>query len=860
MQFEMTLKNDWHIQSSLQTTASGEEISIPGFDIAAWYPTDVPKTVLAALTENGVYENPYFGLNLKKIDAAPFKKSWWYRKEFELPAGQAKQQALLLFDGINYSANIWLNGKQIGSANDVTGPYRRFEFNISENVGCGKNVLAVQVVPPRPGDFTTGFVDWNPPPPDRNMGIFRGVKIRCNNGVSVANSYIAAKVNTDTLQQASLTITTELTNHLDQAVSGVLRGKIDDIELEKQVTLAPQKSRKIEFGPDAFSQLKLAEPRLWWPNHLGEPNLYTMNLSFHFRGKISDRQTVTFGIRRVDDYFNEDGHRGFKINGRKILIKGGGWTDDLFLHDSPEDLQVQIQYVKHANLNAIRLEGFWGRNQTLYDLCDRYGILIMVGWSCQWEHEEHLGKVCDEKYGGVLAPEEMDLISRSFQDQVIWLRNHPAIFVWTVGSDKLPKPELEQKYADILRNYDTTRPYLISTGGVGSEKGVIVDVDLVSEISGSSGMKMLGPYACTPPVYWHTDRELGGAYGFNTETGPGAQPPILASIKKMIPENHLWPIDEVWHYHCGTGVFGTLDRFLHALNRRYGETTNVAQFARKAQVMNYELMRPMFEAFQANKFVATGVIQWMLNSAWPEMYWQLYDTFLMPNGAYYGAKKACAPLHLLYRYGFEDIFIVNDFLKPEDNLTATIRIFDIQSHELYYQSIPVEIGANQAKKIWTLPEIENLTTTYFLDLRLRNDREREIDNNFYWLSTKADVLDYEKDLGDFGYYTPSKEFADLSLLSQLPEIKIDVLHRFERKDDRILCVADLNNPTDTIAFFIDLQISRRKSRETVAPVFWEDNYFSLLPGEKREIGASFNEKDLQDEEPVLKMTGWNLPD
>jgi len=281
---------------------------------------------------------------------------------------------------------------------------------------------------------------------------------------------------------------------------------------------------------------------------------------------------------------------------------------------------------------------------------------MMVGWSCHWEHEQYLGKPVDERYGGIVSPEDIELIANSWEDQILWLRHHPSIFVWAVASDKMPAPDLERRYLETFRKYDPTRPYLASTGGFGSDQHIIGSEEIVSDVSGDSGMKMLGPYAYTPPVYWYTDTQRGGAYGFNTETGPGAVVPTLESLKKMIPADHLWPIDEHWDFHCGLYEFDTLDRFREALRRRHGEAESLETFAQRAQVLNYELMRPMFEAFRVNKGSATGVVQWMLNAAWPKMYWQLYDWYLMPTGAFYAARKACMSPQLIYHYGDNDIY------------------------------------------------------------------------------------------------------------------------------------------------------------------------------------------------------------
>jgi exo-1,4-beta-D-glucosaminidase len=850
IQYNRSLSDGWMIQASSVVREGPELISTPDFDMSRWYPTSVPSTVLAALVENGVYKNPYFGMNLSKIPAEPFAKPWWYRTEFQLSKREASDTVLLEFDGINYSSNIWLNGNRIAASNEIKGAFRRFQLNVSKFVSEGTNTLALEVFPPKPGYFSTGFVDWNPPPPDRNMGIFRSVRLRCCRGVSIEQPFVQTKLNLKTLDEAILTVTAELTNHGLHVISGILEGEIESLRFSKTVDIEPQGRKTIEFP-----NLKITNPRIWWPYQLGLPNLYDLSLKFTAGDRVSNVSHVRFGIREIEDYMNESGHLGFKVNGKKILIKGAGWTDDLLLADTPQTIDAQLRYVRHLNLNCIRLEGIWGKDHTLYDLCDQYGILMMVGWSCHWEHEQYLGKPVDNRYGGVISPEEIELIAQSWQDQVLWLRNHPSIFVWAVASDKVPKPELEQKYIETFKKYDPSRPYLASTGGVGSEQLIVGQDPVVSNISGSSGVKMLGPYAYTPPIYWYTDRALGGAYGFNTETSPGAVVPPLESIKKMIPEEHLWPIDEFWEYHCGLNEFHNLDRYRQALNRRYGEPAGIEEFATKAQVLNYELMRPMFEAFRANKGPATGVIQWMLNAAWPKMYWQLYDKYLMPTGAFYAARKACEPLHLLYNYGDQGIYIVNDHLTALRNLEAAIRLLDINSLQVLKKTVKIDAEPESSAKIFEIPKFENISKTYFLDLRLYNDKGIEIDNNFYWLSTRPDVLDYDATVEPWPYYTPSKEFADLTALNSLPTAVVKFEYHTESTNQQQKITATLDNVGKTIAFFNELKISDKKTGETILPVFWEDNYVSLLPGEKRTIEATF---PATKGHIVLTINGWNL--
>lgn len=840
--FQIQLDEGWHLQSSAELSESGESLSKKDFDVQNWYPTDVPSTVLATLLKNGIYEDPFFGKNLESIPTEQFKQPWWYRKEFSLDTMKGISSIRLIFEGINYSANIWLNGEKIASAEAILGAFRMFDIDITDMALQGTNALAVEVIPPKPGDFTIGFVDWNPRPPDENMGIWREVILRISGPVSINNPFVQSKVNLDTLEEARLTMSAYLINHSDEQVTGILRGEIEEISFSQPFNLEPGEERKITLNPDEHDTLILSNPRLWWPNNLGDPNLYALKLTAIANNQESDVQSIRFGIREVADYINEEGHRGYKINGEKVLIRGGGWVDDLFLFEDPKKIEAQVKYAKHMNLNAIRLEGFWGSSQTLYDLADQYGILLMAGWSCHWEWEGYLGKPVD-KFGGIKTPDDMDLISRSLRDQVIWLRNHPSIFVWVLGSDMLPRLELEKKYNAYLEKIDPTRPTLSACGYA------------VSDISGPTAVKMNGPYDYVTPNYWYVDTKHGGAYGFNTETGPGPQPPPLESIKKMIPEDHLWPIDDVWDFHCGRNEFNTLNRYRQALNHRYGEPGSVEEFARVAQAANYEAIRAMFEAFGVNKHNTTGLIQWMYNSAWPEMYWQLFDYYLMPNGAFYGTQTGSEPLNIVYNYGDKDIYVVNDTLQAHDGLRAEVRVLNTDARVLFSKDIQVDIEKNISAKILEMPQIDGLSTVYFIDLKLKDSPGNILGRNFYWLSTKEDILDEKNTLW---FVTPNKSFADFTGLKALPEVPIEVKHQFIDHGKNQEIHITLENPSDKLAFFIELNVYGTASGRSVLPIFWDDNYVSLLPGETREIRARFSKEDLHGEAPAFRFSGWNV--
>jgi len=852
--YQISLSDGWQIQASAKISQSGREVSQSDFNTHDWLTTLVPSTVLATCVEHGMYENPYFALNLKKIPQQPFEEPWWYRTAFLLSEDEVARTVLLEFDGINYAADVWVNGNPTVTAHKARGAFRRFQYDISEFIAEGGNVLAVRVIAPKPGDFTTGFVDWNPPPPDRNMGLFRPVRLRFCDGVSLENPFVQTQLNTKTLTQADLIVSVEVVNHLSKSVSGIIDGRIETIHFAKKVHLEPYERKAIVFTSDEYPQLHITNPRLWWPHELGAPELYEMDLRFTAGSRVSDIASIRFGVRDVSDYWTETGHRGFKINGKNVLLKGAGWTDDLLLADTPEKIDAQLQYVRDMNLNCIRCEGIWGTDQTLYDLCDKYGILVMVGWSCHWEHEQYLGKPVNERYGGVISQEDIDLVSRSWENQLLWLRNHPSIYVWAVASDKIPAPELEHRYVDIFQKRDPTRPYLASTGGIGSEQQIIGSQEIVSEVSGGSGVKMLGPYAYTPPVYWYTDTQRGGAYGFNTETSPGAVVPTLESLKKMIPKDHLWPIDEYWEFHCGLNEFNNLDRYRQAIRHRYSEPDSLEDFDRKAQLLNYELMRPMFEAFRVNKGKATGVIQWMLNAAWPKMYWQLYDWYLLPTGAFYAAKKACASPQLIYNYGDNSIYLVNDKLSNFDNLTAIIKLFNINSELLLQENLQVDAKSESTRNIFEFPKLENLSQTYFASLKLKDQTGKEIADNFYWLSTAPDVMDYDAKVSPWEYYTPSKKYANFTILNSMPSAEISIKRHDKNENRQHTIEVELTNNSENIAFFTQLLLLDQDTGEPIVPIFWQDNYISLLPEETKTVTGMFRSSS---EEPSLRVKGWN---
>ncbi|HPS12929.1 MAG TPA: glycoside hydrolase family 2 TIM barrel-domain containing protein [Prolixibacteraceae bacterium] len=837
----ISLDNDWTLQPYGEWNENGKLITTGIYSDKKMIRCSVPTTVLGALVKSGMYKDPFFADNLERIPAEWFKTHWRFERSFDLPVENVKAFARLCFDGINYSADVFLNGEKIAFADTLKGAFRRFEIDVTGKLNAKDNKLDVRVFPPQPGDFTIGFVDWVPTPPDRNMGLWRGVSLRFNGEVSVEHPFVRSEIDSLNPGHASLIIENYVQNHTSKPVTTTLCSRIGDVSITRTVELKPQERKLVIWSPQDYPELKFTHAKLWWPFTMGDPNLYTLDLSCRVDDELSDSVSKPFGIRKVESYLNANGSRVYKINGRDIQIRGGGWADDLLLSEDPENLKAQVLYTKRMNLNCIRLEGIWGESETLFNLCDQYGILLMTGWSCQWEWKDYVGKECDD-FGGIHTPEEISLVTSYLNDQVLWLRNHPSVFVWVLGSDKMPRPDLEKSYLATLSRIDPTRPTLMACSS------------RQSEITGKTGVKMNGPYDYVSPNYWYIDTVYGGAFGFNTETGPGPQIPPVESLRKMFPENKLWPVNELWNFHSGRGEFKTIDNYLNALNKRYGESSTIDEFVQKAQLANYEAIKAMFEAFVVNKAKAGGVVQWMLNAPWPKLYWQLYDYYLMPNSAFFGTQAALNPLNLIYNYGDRCIYISNDYSHSFDNLMADIKVFSLNSKEIFNRKMVLNVDRYISQKLLDLPGSVFAEPVCFVDLRISSSEGKELSHNFYWLSSKNDVPDFGK---SEWYITPLKEFADFKPLSGMPNAEVQSAYEVMEQGDQTEIKVHLKNNSEQIAFFIELK-AKAVDNEPVLPVYWSENYISLLPGEERNLTVTMNTNDLKGKQPFVEVKGVNV--
>jgi exo-1,4-beta-D-glucosaminidase len=798
------------------------------------YHTSLPATAMGVLMSNKVYDSKlFFGLNYKQVDASQFDRPWSFSNHFKLPVVKTGQHLFLKLDGLSYSANVLLNGKLIASRDSIKGAFRQYMLDITKYVSTD-NELTIQVFRAQKGEANIGFVDWNPRPADESMGIFRNVSIVVADEVLMQHTAVISKVDTKTLKEAWLTVETELSNFTDHAVKGVLVGKIDqDITFHYPVQLAAGERKLVRITPDDVKQLNVKNPRLWWCNGMGKPEMYHLDMHFMKDSKACDATQLAFGIREIKDSLSTDGHRMFILNGRKVLLRGAGWTDDIFLRDTPESYKKQIELVKDMHLNTVRLEGFWGNTEELFNLCDRNGLMILVGWSCQWEWAEYVGGNAESKYGCIESEPGMTSLVSQLHDQVLWLRNHPCLIGWFIGSDKLPCPELEKRYRAMLGEIDN-RPILISAQHV------------VSDISGSSGTKMYGPYEYVGPSYWYEDKKFGGAYGFNTETGIGAQLPVKESIERMIPSDKLWPVahNDYYNYHCTASktAMHNLDVLCDMVERRFGGASNLDDYLKKAHFIDYESTRAMFEAFRVNIDKCTGIVQWMLNSAWPSLYWQLYDYYGVPTASYYSVKAGNMPQQLIYNYVDRSVYAVNESQEPQ-TLKANVLLYNLSSQLLQKESAMITIPAGKSVKVFTLKHFSDIA---FLSLKLQRGEDVLVARNSYCLTEKNDVYDYAK---SNWYTTPITQVADYKSLNSMPAATVQI--NMQHSAGSVVLTA--KNTSDKIAFFNEFVLEGADGH-AVSYSKWSDNYVTLLPGESRILKCSYPSED-----SVRKvvMRGWN---
>jgi exo-1,4-beta-D-glucosaminidase len=843
----------WHIQDSAKAQQTGADISATGFSTEGWYPVSGRATVMAGLLENGTYKNDvFYSDNLRAVQVPDssgtlFVTPWWYRTQFTLPKAPAGGHTLLRANGMIASADVWVNGHLVADHADVAGAYPVRELDVTRWVLTGDNVLAMQVHPADPrASLSIGWVDWNPTPPDNNMGPWRGVDIVQTGPIELSFPQVVSTLSLPDLAHAALDVKVTARNLDTVAHDATIDGTVAGVSVKQTVHLAPGQTQVVSFSPKTTPALALDHPKIWWPVGMGEHPLYQLDMTAAVDGATSDRASATFGIRSVSSNLTKQGYRQFLINGKPLLIRGGGWAPDMFLRDDPARMEAEFSYVLNLGLNAIRSEGKL-ENQRFYDLADRNGILILAGWECcdKWESAAKTG-------GAPWSAADMKVAEDSMASEARLLRNHPSVIGFLIGSDNAPPPPIAKMYFDTLHTADWPLPIISAAVPKGT-----------AEV-GPSGLKMDGPYDWIPPSYWYADK-LGGAFGFDSEVSAGADIPRLEDVQRMLSpqeQEALWKYPEARQFHASAdwSTFAVLTPFDKALAARYGAPTSLADYVAKAQLDNYDNVRAQFEAFNAHMDAArpaTGVVYWMLNNAWPSLHWHLYDYYMNPAGAYFGAKKANELVHIQYSYDSNGIVLVNHVLDDVRGLQANIRVRKLDGSVLYEKRMQnIDLAGNHTRQLATLPAIADLSATYFIELDLTASDGKPVSRNVYWLSTRQDKLDWAK---SNWYLTPSTQYADLTALKTLPAAtsEIQATTRHEGNEDVTTVTLSVPDSSRTVALFQHLSIRRGAQGDLALPIRWNDNDVTLWPGESIVLTARYASQGTA--APVVEVNGWNVP-
>jgi hypothetical protein len=825
----VAVSGGWQLQDVVKAPQPGAEIAAAGFNTSGWYNATVPGTVLTTLVNNKVYPEPLYGENNRPevIPESVARSSYWYRTVMEVPKSYKGQRVWLNFDGVNYSATVWVNGAQVGT---IRGAFTRGVFDITQNVTPGKKaVLAVLVQPqPHPGVShehtvrdgmgpnggesaidgptflcTLGW-DWIPAIRDRDAGIWQKVSLSATGPVLVKDPLVTTDLPLSRIDSADVAVQATVENVGDLPVKGVLKGSIENIAFEREIELAAHSKQLVTFDTKSTPALHIEHPRLWWPNGYGEPNLYKLHLSFKLGKKDSDAQDVSFGVRKISYSVPGTDTLTISVNGVPVFIRGGNWGLDEALKRIPrERLEAQIRMHKLANLNLIRNWVGQSTGEDFYELCDKYGILL-------WD------EFFQPNPGDGPDPTDLDTYLANVREKILRYRNHPSIAVWCARNEGYPPKEIDAALRKLMAELEPTRRYQPSS-------------------TDGAGVRSHGPYA------WRAPREFYKVTDdfFKTETG-SASVPTLESIQGMMPKKDLETINDDWAEHDLAKGNGDGDKFPVILASRYGKFANLADFVRKAQLANYEAFRAMYEGRNAQMFhPTTAVITWMSNPAQPSFMWQIYHYDFEPMSSFFAVKSAGESVHIQFNEANGQLQVINNLAKPVTDAVAHTTIYNIDGSVGSQHEAKVTAAASTAVSLGAVEFPASLSSVHFLKLELKDAAGKLVSSNFYWLG----LAEQPDDLTDMG---------------KLPMVTLTAQVERKDADGKRLVTITLHNPSANLAVMAHVQLRRQHSGERVLPVFYSDNYVSLVPNESRTITIEADLSSFNGENALVVVDGWNV--
>lgn len=840
------LSAGWKAKKASEVNLDGISLTADEPDLTGWLNATVPGTVLTTLVNNGLMPDPWYGMNNEQIpdvwNEGRDYYTYWFFTRFSSETLDSTKQVWLNFRGINYRADIYLNGRRLNEETHE-GMFLRQKYNVTALLNRqGHNRLAVKVEPPlNPGNpnggqggdgtigrdvtmqFTAGW-DWIQPIRDRNTGIWDEVTIEVTGDIDIRHGFARPRVPGPRLpgelqDPAFVTFSAELTNPTDKLVEGeVALAYMGDTD-KKKLKIEPHSTVTV-----AFSEKKQTDPRVWWPNGIGQPSLYQAVITFHDKkGNTLDREDLMFGFRETGSYFDDStGARIFTINGQKLFIRGANWiASDGMLRLTSGRYDAEVRMHAEMNMNMIRV---WGGSITerpeFYEACDRQGILVWqdlwITGDCNGRWPDTLRKAESQEVRR-MYPDDDSLFLRSVADQVKMLRNHPSLYMICGGNEFPPPAELDTLIRHTLDSLDGTRLYF--------SESTSADI-LTNTIGGTAD----GPYNVREPLWFFTQKW----HPFNPEIGSAGLPNMESLVKMMDEKDLVVPagkeVNEVWRYHKYMGYGGMIERM--------GEVRDLKDFVTKAQLVNYDQYRSLAEGHTSHMWDwYTGFLVWKSQNPWPALKGQFYDWYLDQNAGFYGFKHAAAPVHLLFNPADSAIYAVNTMPKERKGLRLDAVLTDESGREIWKRSQESVLDANSIIKVWDVDLRSAPAKVHFLKLRITYvSTGLPIDDNTYWLPYNGDG----------------------KALMELDRAKI-VGQMMKSNNGKF--TVDLANSGSAVAFFVRMKVIRASDGEIVTPVIIDDNYIVLLPGEKKSVQLDLTllKQDDRNTPLLLHLEGVNLP-
>lgn len=901
---KIKLSENWFIKNSLEVKLADEVVSTVQYKPDGWYQTSVPTTVLNVFVKNGTYPDPHFAMNNflipdvsdafnAKQDLAkysylkgkenPWKDPYWYRTEVVVPSQYQNKQIWLTFNGINYRADVWVNGHLVADSKKTVGMFRRFKFNITSHAHVGvKNCIAVkiyQVDHPGEPDPGTQFVvfgksrghatdifkdetlkmsggwDCVPVVRDRNMGIYQDVFLEATGNVSIEDPFVTTTLSLPDTTRADIRLQTELKNNSDKIIKGVLIAKIDlisnlefpsytkhlggsmpTITVKKEISINPNDIQTVVLDPKEYLTLLVKNPYLWYPNGYGKQYLHRLNLSFEINGKVSDKQEVTFGIRQVTTELKrigDDYGRVFRINGQRIFCKGGWLQPDMMLDRNRKRVFDEARLLAEANVNIVGNEDDPSPTDDVIESYDKYGLMY---WEIFFQ--------CWRMYPGTETahyPLDHALATAEVNDMVKRYRNNPSIVAWFTANEVIVDEDIYTSTKKAVKTLDPSRPFIPSTS-------IDWDVDKLTpyikdDLPTGTTDDGAPDYNWNPQPYYFDKVEEVHLQMFRNEMGVPSIP-VYSSLRKFIPSvnpdhlqnlsNPIYPLDSVWAEHgAWDGPNYCFRAYDNAIRALYGNPTTAQQYADNAQYVNADSYRAMYEGANHRMWdITSGVMLWKLNSCWPDVGWQIYDWFLNPNAAYFFSKKAMEPLHIQMNANSRQLSIINATHRLQQSLSIEAEIIDYNMNVLWKYTDSVSVQADSYKEYTAIPKPMDSKPIYFVKLTLKDKSGRLISDNLYWNCAQHE---------------------DFSELAALPKVKLKKTVSITDQGNELKIEVKLKNEGNSLSFFNRLKLCKENTGVEVLPTFWSDNFVTLFPGEEKTITAVVAKSDLAGANPLIDI-------